>query len=278
MGAPVASSEAGRAHRSARAAPAARTVPVVVLAALLGPALLLACTRAEQTVAGTGTTSSGVSATGPSGVAGITDVDAARMMRPHGSGTTRRDADGWYVTEYQTDLNGIHVEVSQFPPGTEASAEQRAGLQRVWSEYKKVTERIPNVGTAKRLGYRIIGDPDHWFFEEYVRDHRVLDPERPEVLVFGPEKRLEAVMVWAADVGTHGPQFGGPLTIWHYHIYPEPKCLTYGGMFLAPVEPDPVTGACSEGVASTRTPEMIHIRVDGDQPSTDVHDGQIMMP
>ena len=53
-----------------------------------------------------------------------------------------------------------------------------------------------------------------------------------------------------------GPQVGGPLTIWHYHIWSEPACL-FRGMFTVGFLNN--SGLCDEGVISQRTPEMIHV-------------------
>ena len=92
----------------------------------------------------------------------------------------------------------------------------------------------------------------------YLTDGRVLDPERPEFLMYYETEageRLAGFMFYQESHYAHGPQFGGPLTVWHYHILRAPMCW-HGGL---PVDPPTPQGICELGTAEIRTPEMLHV-------------------
>lgn len=51
-----------------------------------------------------------------------------------------------------------------------------------------------------------------------------------------------------------GPQVGGPLTLWHYHVWFRPKCLR-GGLLST----GEGRNGCRDGEPSHRSPEMLHL-------------------
>jgi len=77
---------------------------------------------------------------------------------------------------------------------------------------------------AKAEGYRP-GSPSwrpitHYFNPAYQRDGEVLDPDRPEALVYANTSKgtvLLGAMYLAPEPGDSGPQIGGCLTQWHAH-------------------------------------------------------------
>lgn len=107
-------------------------------------------------------------------------------------------------------------------------------------------------------GYRLMeGDRRHYVNEAYLFDDAVLDCTRPEFLMYYGTPRgklLAGVMFYAPAADRRGPQIGGPLTLWHYHIWFRPKCLRDGLL---------ITGegrsGCRDGKASHRSPEMLHV-------------------
>ncbi len=118
-----------------------------------------------------------------------------------------------------------------------------------WFDYK----------TAVKDGFqRQWNDENHYYKWEYVTDDRVLDPEYPEYLMFYETDEgqvLAGFMFVTGEQMEQGPQPGGPLTVWHYHLASHPHCFRGG---LIPLG-HPEGGQCMEGVLSTRTPEMVHV-------------------
>lgn len=107
-------------------------------------------------------------------------------------------------------------------------------------------------------GYRIQhhGEHVHFVNSEYLTDGEVLSPDKPEFLVFFEENgvpELAGFMYVMEGVMDRGPQIGGPLTVWHYHVM-HPMCMKDG---LHAGMPD-ADGNCATGERTTRSPEMLH--------------------
>ncbi len=122
-----------------------------------------------------------------------------------------------------------------------------------------------NVDTAYAEGYRSIGDSitgdEHYVKWAYVDDGHILDPQRPESLVYemrDNRKTLVAAM-YMLPFGsrfTDVPDVGGPLTQWHVH---RDLCLT----------DDPVQkvlagfafegGNCPPGTTKAGNTPMLHV-------------------
>ena len=113
-----------------------------------------------------------------------------------------------------------------------------------------------------RDGYQLQDhDENHHYNWQYLTDGVVLDPERPEYLMYyetASGQELLGFMFLVAEPLQEGPQLGGPLTVWHYHIFSSPVCLKEG---LLPVG-DPLIkpeATCAEGIPRQRSPEMLHV-------------------
>ncbi|MEE8508653.1 MAG: hypothetical protein V3T07_06270 [Myxococcota bacterium] len=168
--------------------------------------------------------------------------------------------------EPQKEPKMVIWEVSQYPPGAKPTPEQRAAavdlLKR--SEAAAIAMDWENFEKARADGFKLMrGDRRHYYNKEFILDDRVLDPERPEFLMYydAPEgKRLVGYMFYARTPTGPGPQIGGPLTVWHYHVWNYTACLLQG---LVPGgrRSDRVDQrACPVGFVSThRSPEMIHV-------------------
>ena len=90
-------------------------------------------------------------------------------------------------------------------------------------------------------------------------DDAILDPERPEWLVYDdtPEgKVLMALMFFTRTPEEVGPTPAGPIAEWHYHQYESPRCAVRAMWTVG--RPDK-NGRCAEGVVINRTPEMFHV-------------------
>ena len=150
-------------------------------------------------------------------------------------------------------------EVSAYPPGTEPTTKQREAA-------KKLIERSYETATrnkwfdfekGKAAGFSY-SSQSHYVNEKYVFDDAVLDPERPEFLMYydTPEgKKFTGYMFLVNEPLARGPQIGGPLTLWHYHIFSDDLCFEGGLIIVA--QPD--NGKCARGVPQRRSPEMLHV-------------------
>lgn len=153
-------------------------------------------------------------------------------------------------------------ETTGFPPGSAARPQQRAAAEafraasfaaareKGWFDYQ----------TGLDAGFELMfGDEAHYVNEEYIVDGVLLDPERPEFLMYydTPQgKRLVGYMFYVTEPDAHGPQFGGPLTVWHFHTWNQRICLLKG--LLAVARPD-ASGRCELGASAWRSPEMLHV-------------------
>jgi hypothetical protein len=159
-----------------------------------------------------------------------------------------------------TEPGMVIWEVSEYPPGSQPTADQAAAaddlvercyaaaLRHGWHEYER--------GLAD--GYRSI-DTHHYRKDEFMLDDHVLDPDRPEVLMYyatppDGEQRLAGFMFYAKNRQVRGPQLGGPLTIWHYHSWFRPQCVVDGLSVNWSVD-----GKCKRGVPSQYSGEMMHV-------------------
>jgi hypothetical protein len=106
---------------------------------------------------------------------------------------------------------------------------------------------------------RMSRDPYHYRNREFMLDDRVLDPERPEFLMYYPKpdgtQGLAGFMFITRNLEEHGPQFAGRLTIWHYHVWARPQCVERDVIALDFATRD---GACEQGEPRSRSPEMLH--------------------
>ena len=177
-----------------------------------------------------------------------------------------RPKDDRWVPEPETSRKRVTTkgmviwEVSGYPPGSVPTPDQvaaadelversyEAALRHGWHEYER--------GLAD--GYRKI-DAYHYRNDDFMLDDHVLNPDRPEVLMYYPsppdgERRLTGLMFYARNREARGPQIGGPLTIWHYHTWLRPQCVV-DGLFVKWT----VGGKCERGVPSQYSGEMMHV-------------------
>ena len=99
----------------------------------------------------------------------------------------------------------------------------------------------------------------HYANEEYIFDDAILDPERPEFLMYYQTpmgKKMVGYMFYTRTPTEAGPQVGGPLTVWHYHIWARKVCLLEGLHLIATADRD---GFCDRGIPSHKSPEMLHV-------------------
>jgi hypothetical protein len=164
-----------------------------------------------------------------------------------------RTPDGRFLTRIEVHA----VAVSRWPHGASVTGSQRRAAGRLVDRTEAAAARYRDLAAAEAAGFRRV-DEMHYVDEAAVRDGRILDPRHPEALMFmgeGRAARLVGVM-YLAEGRARGPQLGGPLTTWHYHLFGAAVCMVGGGFPIALAARD---GSCAQGAAETRSPEMLHV-------------------
>ena len=172
------------------------------------------------------------------------------------AGTTG-DADGPELAE--------HTHGPNVPEVAAATDDQRAKAEALWKASMANAEQWRDPDAATAAGFRF-KHKDEAGPERRVRflhvpnpawraDGRVLDPARPETLIYwdGPGDRLTLVgVMYTAARGASGPAVGGPITRWHDHeSCRDPATRAKLGR--------PVDGACPEGQVYRRSGERMHV-------------------
>lgn len=153
-------------------------------------------------------------------------------------------------------------EVSRFHDVKGPTPEQRQAQEKLVKACFAAAEKNEWFHFAKGYdsGYRkMFDDNTHFGNEAYALDGVILDPERPEFLMYYDSpmgKQLVGVMFLMNENPGEGPQTGGPDTIWHYHVWEKPFCLAGGLLIIG--RPDD-EGVCERGMPSYRSPEMVHV-------------------
>lgn len=159
-------------------------------------------------------------------------------------------------------------EVSDYPPGSVPTPAQQRGADALRERCLAAAEAHGWFDFENGLadGYHVSVDASgerdadtHYRNDEFLLDDRVLDCDRPEYLMYYPNpdgtQKLVGLMFLARRIGEHGPQIGGPLTVWHFHVWSSEQCMEHGII----VTGDPKDGECKGGVRGTRSPEMLHV-------------------
>ncbi|MEO8632761.1 MAG: hypothetical protein ABI466_05330, partial [Chloroflexota bacterium] len=166
---------------------------------------------------------------------------------------------------------GHHVHGGSVPPpGTilpvvpdrDPTPAERAAAADLVSATRIALARYADPAAAAADGYRVnglTGIDFHASNPAHEQDDRVLDPARPETLVYAvaPDGRpvLMGALFQMPKIGAPGPTIGGPLTVWHAH---EHVCLSLAPLGLAGLLSP--FGTCPLGsIDLTLTAEMIHI-------------------
>lgn len=114
-------------------------------------------------------------------------------------------------------------EVSIHPPGAEPTPEQeRAAQELVEASHRAVLAHgWQDHAVALADGfYRMPNDRRHFHKDAHLLDDRILDPDHPEFLMYEPSPDGMALtgLMFLMPRQVRGPQVGGPLTVWHYHL------------------------------------------------------------
>jgi hypothetical protein len=96
----------------------------------------------------------------------------------------------------------------------------------------------------------------HWMNDKYVKAGYVMDPNRPQGLVYANTRSgpvLLGAMFQMPHIGQFGPDPGGPLTAWHEH---ENICFTPFGFEFSLMTP---FATCPLGSIDLTAPPMLHV-------------------
>jgi hypothetical protein len=165
---------------------------------------------------------------------------------------------------------GHHVHSgSVAPPGTilppvperDATKDEETAAEGLLLATRAGIAKYVDPAVAAADGYHVAGMHGidfHANNPRYEQDDKILDPSKPETLVYAVAPDGRPVLMGALFVmkmGQPGPTVGGPLTVWHAHQHIcfslTPPTLT--GV-LSPL------GTCPIGsITVPLTPEMIHI-------------------
>lgn len=123
--------------------------------------------------------------------------------------------------------------------------------------------RFADPAVAAAAGYDVDGISGldfHAGNEQYKHDGLILDPRRPENLIYaaGPDGPvLVGVMYEMEETGVAGPAIGGPLTVWHAH-----NQICFGVVPPALAGLRSPFGSCPVGsITMPVTGEMLHVFV-----------------
>jgi len=197
------------------------------------------------------------------GAAGHDDHDLAAAHGPDPAAATHAHDGTGTAGDTAGPGQAGHVHGPNLPDVAAATADERARAEALWKASAAGAERWRDPQAAAADGFRFRDEAGpgrrvrflHVPNPAWRADGRVLDPERPETLVYrtGPGDRLTLVgVMYAAPRGAHGPTVGGPITRWHVHeSCRDPATRARLGR--------PVDGACPEGQVFRQSGEMMHV-------------------
>jgi hypothetical protein len=144
---------------------------------------------------------------------------------------------------------------------TPVTAEQRAAADKLAADTIAGLHQFVDLDDAIAAGFKPITPMNlklvHYANPAWYLDGRVLDPNRPESLMYAFPPVGDPILLGAMFLmtpGQPGPQVGGCLTQWHVH---DNLCLAdAGGAMVGVVGPD---GTCPAGSHNKVTPEMLHV-------------------
>jgi hypothetical protein len=138
---------------------------------------------------------------------------------------------------------------------------EQAAADALYQQAVTALARYRDPAVAIRDGYQVSGVHGLSFHADnprYRDDGRILDPARPETLVYAESPRgpvLLGAMFQMPGLDDVGPAVGGPLTVWHAH---EQVC--FGGLPPGLAGLTSPFGVCPPlSITVSRTNEMIHV-------------------
>jgi hypothetical protein len=129
----------------------------------------------------------------------------------------------WIVDLGRPDPKHSHAGAVLQATNDVATPQQVAAAAQLYSDTKAGILPYEDWHKALAAGYRPgqnLGGSSHWMNQRYVEAGYVMDPHRPQGLVYANAKQgpvLIGAMFQMKHIGQFGPDPGGPLTAWHQH-------------------------------------------------------------
>ncbi len=166
----------------------------------------------------------------------------------------------WIVALARPDAQHAHAGALLQSTNEVATPEQVAAAAQLYAHTKAAILPYQDWHLAWAAGYRPGGGANlgstHWMNQSYVDAGYVMDPHRPQGLVYANTKHgpvLLGAMFQMKHLGQFGPDPGGPLTAWHQH---ENICFTPFGLefsFMTPL------ATCPLGAIDISASPMLHV-------------------
>jgi hypothetical protein len=166
----------------------------------------------------------------------------------------------WGVDLSTADARHVHVGAVLQNTNEVATPEQEAAAAQLYAETKAAIAVYEDWHKAWAAGYRPGGPANmpstHWMNDAYTKAGYVMDPKRPQGLVYANTRRgpvLLGAMFQMQHIGQFGPDPGGPLTAWHQH---QNICVTPLGLEFSLMTPFAI---CPIGAIDISVPPMLHV-------------------
>jgi hypothetical protein len=166
----------------------------------------------------------------------------------------------WGIALATPDTRHVHAGAVLQATNTLATPEQVAAAAQLYAETKAATLPYADWHQAWAAGYRPGGTTSmpsaHWMNDKYVKAGYVMDPQRPQGLVYANSKHgpvLLGAMFQMQHINQFGPDPGGPLTAWHQH---ENICVTPIGLEFSLMTP---FATCPLGAIDISVTPMLHV-------------------
>lgn len=198
--------------------------------------------------------------------AGNVDLDRSSRFWVSPIGVKQWEPETVRRPESQSSPSMLMFEVTRFPNRGSTGPETQRARRFVQETFRAARANgWQDIDKAKADGFAsFAGDPTHFVKNEYLRDEAVVDPNRPEYLMYYPhpdnadQMILVGVMYLVRKRLDHGPQVGGPMTRWHYHVWSDEVSYCVDE-FSAIVAQKDSAGKCSVGSTVRYSPEMLHV-------------------
>jgi hypothetical protein len=166
----------------------------------------------------------------------------------------------WIVDLARPDAHHVHAGALLQSSNAIATPAQVAAANRLYAQTKTAILPYEDWRQAWAAGYRPGGSTSlpstHWMNQRYVDAGYVMDPHRPQGLVYANTRNgpvLLGAMFQMKNLNQFGPDPGGPMTLWHQH---ENICVTPLGFEFSLMTPFSV---CPVGAIDISASPMLHV-------------------